>query len=573
MLETLHIENIAVVERADVRFASGLNVLTGETGAGKSIIIDSLGAVLGGRVNRSLVRAGESGALVSAVFISDAAACWCRENGIEPEDGELILQRRIGADGKSSCRICGVPTTAAQLRELGLLLADIHGQNDGRRLLDESTHRAFLDAWGAHEKELSTYKEAYRKYDSTRREAMRLSMDESDKERLRETLSHQIAELEAAALSPGEREELESRRDFLRNYGKLSEVIDSAYEALYTSDYSAISMAAEAASTLKRASGGLADLEEAEKLITDARIMLEDAAERLLDLRGELDFSPEEYDAIESRISDLRRLMKKYGEDETELVARLMSSRERLDDLDYADDRLIALESKLKREKEGVLIAAEALTAARKKAADGIRRHIVAQLNDLSMPGVDFLVDITKIADEPGFDESGADEICFLMSANAGEPPGRISIIASGGELSRVMLAMKNTFAEKDEIETLVFDEIDAGVSGIAAQRVGEKLAALSLHKQVLCVTHLPQIAAMADTHFVVQKTQSGGRTYTELNELEDLGREGELARLHGGENVTETTLRSAREQLKYARIYKETLAEKKTEESGNDGI
>lgn len=557
MLESLHIENIAVVERADVGFTAGLNILTGETGAGKSMVIDALNAVLGGRVSREIVRSGEARALVSAVFSAEPALSWCEESGVEPEEGQLILLRSVGADGKTAARVCGVPVTAAQLRELGSLLLDIHGQNDGRRLLDEATHLNYLDGYGGLTAEREAFRAAYEAYRATEGEISRLTLDAVEKERLRESLSYQIAELEGADLRPGESAELEARRALLRNAGRLTETVDAAYDALYGADANAVSLSEEAAALLRRASDWAAELSQTEKAITDAGYALEDAAERLRDFRETLDFSPQEYDSLETRLSELRRLTKKYGGDEAELLARLEQCRARLDELEYADDRAAQLGKILAAQKKSAQKAAAELSAARKTAAERLKGEITAQLRDLSMPGVRFEVELNPVGGEPGFDGSGGDEARFLMSANVGEAPGRISRVASGGELSRIMLAMKNVFAERDSVPSLVFDEIDAGVSGIAAQRVGEKLAALSRHKQVICVTHLPQIAAMADTHFHIEKTVGGGRTRTQVTRLDRQGRIRELARLQVGENPTETALSAAAEQLDAAQSWK----------------
>jgi len=382
-------------------------------------------------------------------------------------------------------------------------------------------------------------------------------MDEQEKERLRESLIYQIAELEKANLRPGEHTELEERRELLKNAGRLTEALDAAYDALYGADANVIGLASETALFLARAANLASDLHQAEKSVTDARYLLEDAAEHIRDFRASLDFSPHEYDALETRLSELRRLFKRYAGDEATILNRLEKNRARLDELEYADDRIVRLKKEFTVHVASTKNAATLLTAARKTAAARLIREIEAQLKDLSMPGARFEVEIIAPRAGIGFNTSGADEVRFLMSANAGETPGRISKIASGGELSRIMLAMKNVFAERDAVPTLVFDEIDAGVSGIAAQRVGEKLANLSRHKQVFCVTHLPQIAAMADTHFLIEKAASGGRTRTSVTELDREGRISEIARLHGGDNITETTRSSAAEQLDAAESWK----------------
>lgn len=557
MLNELHIENIAVIERADISFSSGLNVLTGETGAGKSIVIDSIGAVLGDRVSRELVRHGAEKGLVSASFDkTDAVDRWLTENEIDGED-ELIVQRRILSDGKSSCRVCGAPVTAAQLKELGALLVDIHGQNDGRQLMDERRHMEYLDRFGDLGGALAAYKNEYKKFIGIKKEIDKLTMDEVEKERISESLRYQITELEAAELKEGEYETLSGRRDLLRNAEKLTEAIDEAVAALYGGEDNAVSLTQNAAYYADKAARFVPELETAAKGINDAAFALSDAAETLRDFRDNLDFSPEEYDRLEERIARLNKLRRKYGKEIEELIPYLSQCRTRLDELDYADDRLAKLERE--REKQAAVCRAESekLRALRMTAGAALEKRIMAELRELNMPSVRFAAEISPLENEQGFDANGGDSIRFLMSANAGEELGRISRIASGGELSRIMLAMKNVFAENDPVATMIFDEIDTGVSGIAAQRVGEKLYSVSRGKQVMCVTHLPQIAAMADSHYVISKEERGGRTYTDVNALDREGRRRELARLHGGDAVTATTLASAEEQLQAAEGYK----------------
>ena len=556
MLKNLHIENIAVIERADVDFASGLSVLTGETGAGKSIMIDAINAVLGSRTNRDLVRTGAEKAVVSAVFESAYAEEWCRRNDIDVEDGEIILQRRLTPDGKSSARVNGTPVSAAQLRELGGLLLDIHGQNDGRQLLDEKRHLDYLDRFGELSREQEEFRRAYGNYRSLQKQAEQLRMDESEKLRLEDTLRYRIEELEKAELRPGEEEEITERRDLLRNSEKLTEHLDMGYHALYEASDSAISLCGEAEYAVERASAWSPDLKEAAELIRSARLLLEDAAERIREKREELDFSPEEYDQLEERIARLRRLEKKYASDEAGLIALLEESRSRLDELTYAEDRLIKLEKDTAIALTDARKAAAALSEARRSAADRLEKQVEQELRELSMPSVRFRVLMEPRADH-SLDSSGMDEIRFVMSANAGEALGPISRIASGGELARIMLALKNVFAEKDNVEALIFDEVDTGVSGIAAQRVAEKLSKLSRSKQVLCVTHLPQIAAMAQQQYLVRKEEKNGRTYTAIIPLDREGRRRELARISGGEDITDTMLRSAEEMLQNAERFR----------------
>ena len=559
MLNELHIENIAVIERADVSFGPGLNILTGETGAGKSILVDSLYAVLGGRVSRDLVRTGADKAVVCATFDPEPAVKWCAEHEIDVED-ELILRRQISADGKSTCRVCGVPIPATQLRELGALLLDIHGQNDGQQLLDERRHLAYLDAFGGHINERSAFDEAYRKYAELIKEQETLRGYEDEKELLTESLRSQIDELSRAELRSGEEDELTERRDLLRNFEKLSESIDLAYDLLDGREDSALSLASEAESAADRAAAYSAELKTVPGTIREATMLLQDAAETLRDYRNELDFSEEEYDRIETRLSTLRKLQRKYRADEEGLIQKLADAQERLDRIEYADDRLIKLEKLIDAQEKTVKAAADALTQVRRAAAAELERQVVLELRALAMPSVRFQVEISPIGGAPGFQSTGADVVRFLLSANAGEAPGRISRIASGGELSRIMLALKNVFAQRDAVPSMVFDEVDTGVSGIAAQRVGEKLATLSRTKQVICITHLPQIASMADHHFLIKKHQEGERTRTSVEELSHDGSAGEIARLHGGDHITDLTLASAKEQLASAAAFKNTV-------------
>lgn len=558
MLTQLHIENIAVIEKADIEFRKGLTVLTGETGAGKSIIVDSLGAVLGARTSRELVRTGADKGVVSAVFETNNADKWLEDNDIDLED-EIIIQRRISAEGKNSCRVCGVPVSVSQLRELGALLLDIHGQNDGRQLMDEANHLAYLDGYGDYGETIDRFKSAYTDYKACKKEIQRLSMDEIEKERMADSLQYQIDELEKAQLKVGEEEELTAKRDLLRNSEKLTEALNGAYNALYAADQNAQSLTDEASALIGRAAVIADDLRETADIIENASSLLFDASERIRDFRDSLEFSPEEYDNIESRLSLLKKLRRKYNMDEEAMLAHLDDCRRKLSELEYAGDMLIKLNKQLEKHIDNCKRIAAELSEKRRAAAESLEKRIVSELKDLSMPSVRFSVSVEPLESDVGFDATGADDVKFLISANAGEALGRISKIASGGELSRIMLAMKTVFSKNDPIETMVFDEIDTGVSGIAAQRVGEKMSDLSRGKQVLCITHLPQIAAIADNHDLIEKTERNGRTYTEVRELDRKGRAFELARMHGGDNISELTLASAEEQLLAADKYRLT--------------
>lgn len=566
MLTELHIENIAVIERADIEPGPGLNVLTGETGAGKSIVIDSLEAILGARASRELVRTGAQNAAVSAVFDDERAARWLVEHDLEPvgqydpdtgEGERIVIRRRISAEGKSSALVNGENVTAAELRQLGALLLDIHGQNDGRQLMDETRHRDYLDGFAGLAPQLERQGRLYEEYRQALSALRKLEMTEAERERRERECRMTADELAAANIRPGEEEQLLARRELLRNSEKLTEALDAAYEALYGGEDSAAEQAGNASGWTERAASLAPELDEALAEIESARASIEDAAERLRDFRESLDFSPGEYDALETRLSQLRRLEKKYGADEAGLAALLEAAQRGLEELDGSEEKRRELEAELAKRKKAAYNSAKELSQLRRAAGEELRQRVEQGLRELSMPSVRFETEIVPLEGEPGFDATGMDEVRFLMSANAGEAPGRISKIASGGELARIMLVMKDVLSERDGTPAMVFDEIDEGVSGVAAQRVAEKLARLSKKKQVICVTHLPQIAAMADTHFRIEKTERDGRTYTKVTPLEREGRIRELARLHGGANITDTTLASAAEQLDAASEYK----------------
>ena len=554
MLKSLTVWNFALLEHVQVEFQSGLNILTGETGAGKSILIDSLGAVLGARMSADMVRSGCDWLRVEAVFSLEDESLGLHElltqQAIDDSDKELIITRQLTRAGRSTALVNGCHVTLAILRQIGAYLVDIHGQNDGRQLLDERRHLDYLDAFGECGEALAAYRETYDAYRALVRESERLSMDEAEKQRLEESLRYRIAELSKAEIRPGEEAKLTERRDLLRNSEKLTEHISAALAALYDSDSSAVAQCGDAEYNVSRAGAWSVDLAETEEIIRSARLALEDASERLREKQQLLDFSPEEYDWLEERLAQLRRLEKKYSTDEEGLAALLADSERRLDELEYAGDRLAQLEKETAKAYALAEKKARALTDIRQAAAKRLEERVVGELRDLSMPSVRFEVRLLSREGKNALSASGADEASFVMSANAGEALGPISRIASGGELSRIMLALKNVFAEKDGVDALIFDEIDTGVSGVAAQRVAEKLASLGRTKQVLCVTHLPQIAAMAQQQYLVEKAEHGGRTYTNIRLLDREGRRYELARLSGGDMITDIQLAGAEELL-----------------------
>ncbi len=571
MLSLLHIENIAVISSADIRFEPGFNVLTGETGAGKSIVIDSIGAVIGARTSRDLIRTGAKAARVSAVFQALPPLPWFDAQELGPdEDGQLLVERTLQPDGKNACRVNGRPILVSQLRELGRQLLNIHGQHDGQQLLDEECHLGYLDSFGGTEELRGAYGAAYRQVQAVRKRLGSLRMDEAEKARRVDTLTYQIAELERAGLKPGEEEELEARRELLRNAERLTGAIEGAYEALTGGEdgEGAVSLLSDAESSL--ASGG-AYSDAVDRLASRAselRYELDDLAEQVRDLQSTLDFYPGELDEVESRLDVLYRLKRKYGDSVEEMLAYLERCRGELDEIQFSEERARKLDGELAGALADAGRKAAALSEARKAAAETLARRVQEELAALDMPRVRFQVEFADRQD--GMDETGMDAVRFLMSANMGEQLRPIQKIASGGELARIMLALKNVLAENDQVTTMVFDEVDTGVSGRAAQKVAEKLFQVARNRQVLCVTHLPQIAAMGDVHFSVEKGEADGRTFTAVERLDRARRRQELARLTSGERVTDAALDGAEELLRGAERWKKETenAEKKRRRS-----
>lgn len=560
MLELLHIENIAIIERADIMFGRGFNALTGETGAGKSIVIDALGAVLGQRTSRELIRTGAEKAFVSAEFSGVPAEMpGLAETGLSPEEnGTLLLQRELYGDGRNACRVNGRPVTVAQLRRIGAGLLNIHGQHDGQQLLDEEQHLAYLDRFGRVDDALTRCAERYGTLRETRREIETLRMDEAEKARRVDMLRHQIDELERADLQEGEEEALLARRNILRSGEKFTAAIAKADLFLNGGDegmgaVSAIREAENALHALHSLGDEFAALSERLEAL---RCEAYDLAETIRDKKEAYEFSPQELDAVEARCDQLYRLKKKYGASVGDMLAYLARSREELDRIEYADERIAQLQETLREQEAAAMEAARALSALRRAAAQELEERISRELTELDMPKLRFAIDFQ----EKELSENGIDAVSFLMSANVGESLRPIQKIASGGELSRIMLAMKNVLAEQDSVMTMVFDEVDTGVSGRAAQRVAEKLARLSRFRQVLCVTHLPQLAAMADVHFGVEKGEADGRTRTNVLVLDRAARRREVARLSGGDPPSDTMLSGAEELLSAAENFKQSI-------------
>lgn len=547
MLSLLHIENIAVIECADISFDRGFNVLTGETGAGKSIVIDAISAILGQRAYRDMVRTGAAKASVRAVFTDVPELGWFAENGVE-YDAETIIQREIYLDGKNVCRVNGQLVTVSILHKLGIQLINIHGQHDSASLFDEANHLTFLDDFADNQQLRQDYSETFSEVCKLRREIDRISMDEGEKLRRMETLKFQIEEIEKADLRAGEDDELEARRKLLQNSEKISNGLNDAVENLYGGDDTdgAASLLSIAERALARVSKFSDDISSLHEKVADLMYQVQDVAEIAREVRDDLAYSADELEQIEARLDVIHKLRRKYGTTCADILEYLGKAKKELDEIEFADDHLERLKDKLQKAEKEAWAAALTLRENRKETAMKLSARILTELSQLDMPKVQFSCEFTEL----DLTANGADAVAFYMSANVGEALKPMSKVASGGELARIMLAMKNVLAEQDKVATLIFDEVDTGVSGRAAQKVAEKLRSVAKTKQVLCVTHLPQLAAMGDTHLLIAKGERDGRTYTTVTPLDIEGRKRELARIIGGANITETTLKSAEEML-----------------------
>ena len=547
MLSLLHIENIAVIECADITFDRGFNVLTGETGAGKSIVIDAISAILGQRAYRDMIRTGTAKASVRAVFTGVPKLAWFEENGVE-YDEETIIQREIYLDGKNICRVNGSLVTVSILNKLGIQLINIHGQHDSASLFDEDNHLQFLDDFARNEDLRAAYAEQYSAVAKLRREIDRMSMDEGEKLRRMETLKYQIEEIEKAQLQAGEDEELEARRKLLQNSEKIANGLNDAVENLYGGEDTdgAATLLSIAERALARIAKYSEDISSLHEKVADMMYQVQDVAEIARDVRDDLAYSADELERIEARLDVIHKLRRKYGATCADILEYLEKAKRELDEIEFADDHMERLKKKLQQAEKSAWDAALVLRKNRRETAQLLSDRILTELAQLDMPRVQFACNFTELE----LTGNGADAVAFYMSANVGEALKPMSKVASGGELARIMLAMKNVLAEQDKVNTLIFDEVDTGVSGRAAQKVAEKLKSVARTKQVLCVTHLPQLAALGDTHLLIAKGEREGRTYTTVTPLDKEGRKRELARIIGGANITETTLKSAEEML-----------------------
>lgn len=554
MLSNLQIENIAVIKSASIDFENGFNVMTGETGAGKSIVIDSLNAILGERTSRELIRSGADSASVCAEFqnVGDNVKNELEKLGIEKDD-TLIVSRKLTPDGKNVCRINGMPATVSMLKALGVQLVNIHGQLDNQSLLSPETHCSFIDKLAGSGRELNEFKELYSLYIKKENELKSLNTDVNEKNRRLDILNYQIEEIQKADIRPGEKDELTEKLGFLRNAEKVLDLLHTAYAALNGDGEmpGAADVAADAASKLLSAADYSSDFTETANGVNDAAMNLSAYTEELRDKIYSLDYDPNETERAEERLDVIYRLSQKYGDSEEDILAYLENAEKERDALSFSDERAEQLRAETEKAYNEALAAAKKLSEIRIEAGKKFSADVERELAFLDMPSVKFIVNdsVGKLY------ENGIDNIEFLLSANAGEEPKPLSKIASGGELSRIMLAIKCVLSELDDIDTLIFDEIDSGVSGRAALKIAAKMKELSKTHQVICVTHLAQIAAFADEHKLISKDEKDGRTYTCIASLDYNGRKYELARIMGGLTVTQSILNSAEELLSSAEI------------------
>lgn len=554
MLSNLQIENIAVIKSASIDFENGFNVMTGETGAGKSIVIDSLNAILGERTSRELIRSGADSASVCAEFqnVGDNVKNELEKLGIEKDD-TLIVSRKLTPDGKNVCRINGMPATVSMLKALGVQLVNIHGQLDNQSLLSPETHCSFIDKLAGSGRELNEFKELYSLYIKKENELKSFNTDVNEKNRRLDILNYQIEEIQKADIRPGEKDELTEKLGFLRNAEKVLDLLHTAYAALNGDGEmpGAADVAADAASKLLSAADYSSDFTETANGVNDAAMNLSAYTEELRDKIYSLDYDPNETERAEERLDVIYRLSQKYGDSEEDILAYLENAEKERDALSFSDERAEQLRAETEKAYNEALAAAKKLSEIRIEAGKKFSADVERELAFLDMPSVKFIVNdsVGKLY------ENGIDNIEFLLSANAGEEPKPLSKIASGGELSRIMLAIKCVLSELDDIDTLIFDEIDSGVSGRAALKIAAKMKELSKTHQVICVTHLAQIAAFADEHKLISKEEKDGRTYTCITSLDYNGRKYELARIMGGLTVTQSILNSAEELLSSAEI------------------
>lgn len=549
MLSSLQIENVAVIQKAEVHFEPGLNVLTGETGAGKSILIDSINAILGNRTSKDLVRTGASKAVIRAAFeqVPSAVLDKLEQSGYERSEA-LLLSREITAEGKSSCRINGMPATAAVLRDLCGGLININGQHDSVGLLNPAHHLGILDDYAQNRTVFQEYYTLYRKLVQVKRELDALITDETEKQRKIDLLQYQVQEIEDAGLTAGEEQTLENRRKVLSNASAIRDRLAQSYALLSGSDDAAgaVDLLGETSNAVDAAAQLDPALTAAAGQLLDLYYNAKDVAADLIGRLDAYDTNDAELDEVEQRLDLLYRLKRKYGSTVEDVIAFGQKAREDLDSIQHSQQRYDALQAEKLRLYEKAREKAEVLTQTRLKAFEELNTRISGTLDFLNMPGVRMTLRHTR----GPLASHGQDSVEFYISTNPGEAPKPLAKIASGGELSRITLAIKNAMADKDAVPTVIYDEIDSGVSGKAAGRIGEVLRQSAQGHQILCITHTAQIAALADCHLLIQKNVSNERTYTEIHPLDENGRVEALARLISGDHVTELSRANAREML-----------------------
>lgn len=553
MLCEIKIENVAVIEKAAAVFSDGLNVLSGETGAGKSILIDSINAILGNRTSREIVRSHTPKAMIWATFCGIGAKTRAQlaDAGYEAEN-ELLLYREITAEGKSTCRINGMPATASVVRDICSGLINIHGQHDNQSLMNPARHLGILDSFAQNETAHDAYYVVYKELCRVKKEIDALSMDETEKERRIETLRFQIEEIGAAELRPGEEDELLNRRTLIRNAQTVTEQLNIAYAALSGAEDApgAGEMLGSAATALESISSLSEDFAPLAEQMSGLYYTARDAASDIADILARCEFDPQALDAVEERLDLIYRMKQKYGGDVQDILAYLDAATAELDGIETGAQRLDELYNRQAALYDKAKALADALTQTRLEAFERFNAQITDALRFLNMPGIRFTLSHKK----GPLAGSGQDSVEFNISTNPGEEPKPLAKIASGGELSRIMLAVKSALADKDDIGTVIYDEIDTGVSGLAAGRIGEKLKQTAQGRQVICITHTAQIAAQADNHLLIRKNVSEDRTYTEIDALSGEGRVQELARMISGDKITELALANAREMLRMAK-------------------
>ena len=549
MLSQLFIKNIAVIESASIDFENGFNVFTGETGAGKSILIDAINAVLGGRTSRDLVRTGASKAFVSAVFsdISPKVKNILEELGYDSDEDDLLISREISSEGKNICKINARPATVSALKQLSCALIDVHGQHDSAILQNPELHIGYIDAYGNTSAELLSYAESYKAMKETERAIKKISMDDSDKEARIDLLKYQIGEIESAAIEEGEEEELLALSKRIKSSENIMELVSGTVAALDGDDGS--EGALEELETVIKNAQQLAeyfpDFTGISEKFKSSYYELEEFANDVKNCADELDFDPNLQNRTEKRLDEIFRLKRKYGGSVEAMFAYYNKAKNELDGIEFSEERLEKLNKEYAVLKKAAEEKAYVLTQKRLDAAKSFEHAVMNELSYLNMPNVRFSVNF----EHTDYSESGCDNIEFYIATNAGEPLKPLAKIASGGELSRIMLSIKNVLADKDEVGTLIFDEVDTGISGAAAQKVGKKLKQVSKGRQIICVTHLAQVAAFADNHLLISKATENERTFTSVTSLDKEGRICELARIMGGE-ITDSLKNSAKELL-----------------------